>query len=262
MKIKLVAVVMMMCLLVPATLILAQKGTDNVHLFQNFFQDAVVASNPYGEAGLAYGSFDKVSTLIIGAQGGYPVNNQVEIGVGLHYMNWSPEGGDSQGGLTDPIVTARYLLKPGLTQFSVGGYATLPVGSEDIGQGTLDFGLYGAVRHKLEAFTLTGTIGLDFVEVKTYEGGHFDMDTFEYIEGEEKTDHESSLVLGVGGIYPLDKTLSLVGELVMKTEVDYMMLSAGADYLMGNGRLRGALGLGLDDGAPDLTVMASYLLSF
>jgi len=44
--------------------------------------------------------------------------------------------------------------------------------------------------------------------------------------------------------------------------MDFMMLSGGVDYNMGNVRYRGALGLGLDDGAPDFQILASYLLQF
>jgi hypothetical protein len=35
------------------------------------------------------------------------------------------------------------------------------------------------------------------------------------------------------------------------------------DYLLqNNGRVRGALGIGLDDGAPDIMLLASYLMAF
>ena len=45
---KKLLVVVVFCMLLPATMVLAQK-TDGVHLFQNFFSDAVVAQNPYGD---------------------------------------------------------------------------------------------------------------------------------------------------------------------------------------------------------------------
>ncbi|HNW60836.1 MAG TPA: hypothetical protein PKI62_14240 [bacterium] len=260
---KKLLVVVMFCMLLPATMVLAQK-TDGVHLFQNFFSDAVVATNPYGEAGLGYNSYDGFSAITAGAQGGYPVNEKLEVGVGVHYMNFSydQEGVDSQGGLADPYVGVRYQLTPGPTKFAVGGYATLPVGSEDIGQGNLNFGAFGAVRHQLDQFTLTGTVGLNFYEVKTYEDSYFDFDKMEVVQGKEKTEHKNYISLGVGGIYPVNKNLAAVGELVMHTEGDFMMLSAGLDYNMGNVRYRGGLGLGLDDGAPDLSIFASYMLNF
>jgi len=85
------------------------------------------------------------------------------------------------------------------------------------------------------------------------------MDTFEL---EESTERDNYLTLGAGIIYPTSKNLAIVGEWVLKTEMDFMMLSGGVDYNMGNVRYRGALGLGLDDGAPDFQILASYLLQF
>ena len=243
------------CMLIPFTMSFAQK-TDGVHLFQNFFHDAVVAGNPYGEAGLTYGTFDGWNTITGGVQGGLPIGENIELGVGVRYLNnsYDAKGVDYQGGLADPYIGLRYQITPGPTQFAAGGYATLPVGSEDIFQGNLNFGAFGAVRHQLDAFTLTGTVGINFYEVTTYEGSILDL--------EEKTEHENYISLGVGGIYPVNKELAAVGELVMHTEGDYMMVSGGVDYNMGNVRYRGALGLGLDDNAPDFQIMASYLLQF
>jgi hypothetical protein len=49
---------------------------------------------------------------------------------------------------------------------------------------------------------------------------------------------------------------------MFKTAVDYAMLSGGVDYLLqNNGRVRGALGIGLDDDAPDVMFLVSYLMS-
>ena len=247
--------VVVFCMLVPFTMAFAQK-TDGVHLFQNFFNDAVIAGNPYGEVGLGYNSYDGFSSITGGVQGGLPIGKNLELGVGVHYENWSYDNSDSQGGLVDPYVGLRYQLTPGPTRFAVGGYATLPVGSEDIGQGHLNFGAYGAVRHKLEAFTLTGTVGINFYEYTDYK---YDSNSFEL---KESTEHDNYLTLGAGIIYPTSKKLAIVGEWVLKTEMDYMMLSAGVDYNIGNVRYRGGLGLGLDDGAPDFQIMASYLLQF
>jgi hypothetical protein len=47
------------------------------------------------------------------------------------------------------------------------------------------------------------------------------------------------------------------------TDPDYMNLTVGADYkLKSNIRLRGGLGLGLDDGAPDFMLFTSFLFFF
>ena len=50
---------------------------------------------------------------------------------------------------------------------------------------------------------------------------------------------------------------------LFKTDVDYGMLSGGVDYILNNShRVRGFLGIGLDDGAADFTLFVSYLMSF
>jgi len=252
----------MLCLMLLAGMASAQKAqTSDVHLFQNFFRDAVIASTPYGEGGLQYGSYDGLSTLAIGVQGGYPIDPKLEMGVGLNFLSYSYDGADSQSGISDRFVSGRYILKPGPTQMTAGAYLTLPIGSDEVGQGTTDFGLFGATRHKLDnKMTITGTVGIDFIEFKT-TSYDIDWETGE-TEEKEESDRETSIVIGGGLIYTVDKALDIVGELVMKTEVDYMMLSGAVNYQMGNGHLRGGLGLGLDDGAPDLLIMGSYLMAF
>lgn len=234
------------------------SSTNSTHLFQSYFFDAPVASSGYGEGGLMYSSYDKLNTFGLGVQGGYPINDKIEVGTQLFYLNYSPEQGDGQSGITDLGVYGRYnIYNQKQTNFSAGGLVTLPIGSEDIGQGNLNFGFYGAVRQLLSnGMALTGTLGLIFYETKDFE---FNPNTFEL---EEKTSHDSYLNLGAGVIYPINNQLNFIGELNFHSEGDYMMLSGGADYSLSSGRLRGALGLGLDDGAPDFMLMGSYSISF
>lgn len=222
----------------------SQKTLDDTHLFQSFFHDATITKTPYGEAGLAFNSWEDGSIFNLGVQGGYGINPNLEVGGGLSFINSSPEEGDGQSGLSDLLVAGRYLLSNAAAKITAGGYVTLPIGSEDIGQGALNFGFMGAMRYPLEnGMVVTASLGLDFVEIAD--------------------DHENSLRIAGGAIYPVNAELNAVGELVIKTEGDYMLLSAGADYkLEGLGKVRGALGLGLDDGAPDFVIMASYLMNF
>jgi hypothetical protein len=236
----------------------ATPNTSNVHLFQSYFFDAPVASSGYGEGGLMYSSYEYLNTFGLGVQGGYPINDKIEVGTQLFYLNYSPEQGDGQSGISDLGVYGRYnIYNQNQTNFSAGGLVTLPIGSEDVGQGNLNFGFYGAVRHLLSnGLTLAGNLGLIFYETKEVE---FNPNTFKI---EEKTSHESYLNLGLGAIYPINTQFNIVGELNFHSEGDYMMLTGGADYLLGSGRLRGALGLGLDDGAPDFMLMGSYSIGF
>lgn len=243
-RVTLLSMICGLILLVVAAPVWSQTDLNTVRLFQSYFFDAPITKVIYGDFGLSYGSGDDVSLTFIGAQGGYPLNEKIEIQAQLGYISWKPDGGDGQSGLSDLDLYGRYFLSDnGKTRISAGGHLSLPIGSEDVGQSAMDIGGFGAVRHKLDSgMIITGTAAL--------------------ISLEWGDDREMSIRLGGGAIYPYSKEMAFVGELVMQTEIEFTMLSAGVDYLMGNGRLRGALGLGLDDGAPDIQIMATYGLNF
>ncbi|MBN2103833.1 transporter [bacterium] len=221
----------------------AQTGADNVRLFQSYLIDAPIAKTHHVQPGLIYDTYEGQNVLKIGSYGGFALNKKIELLGSLGFLSISHEHGKGQSGLSDLAVYARYKLSDNKdTQFSTGGMLTLPIGSEDVSQGNFNFGGYGAVRHQLEGgIVITGNLALIF-----YEAGD---------------DRESSLEIGAGVIYPMDKKFDIVGEMVIKSEFDFMMLSAGMDYNMGGGRVRGALGFGVDDGAPDFEITAGYLLT-
>lgn len=233
---------------------LAQTNSRGVKLFQSYFFDSPIARAPYGQVGLAYDDYEGSSELWIGPQGGFPINDKIEVEGAIACVSWSP----GESGISDLGLYGRYnLVDNKALNGSVGAVVTLPIGSEKVGAGNLNFGGFGALRYALQnGMTITGNVGLLFFETTTFE---FD---FQRLKLEEKTSHESRLNLGVGAIYPVSKLLHAVGELVLQSKSDYMLLSAGADYKVGNGRVRGALGLGLDDGAPDLQLIAGYAISF
>jgi hypothetical protein len=234
-----------------------QSSSNDTHLFQSYFFDAPIAGAGYGQGGLTFSDWEGGSVFTLGVMGGYPINPQIELGTQVHYISSSPEQGDGQSGISDIDVFGRYnLYNANQTNISAGAMVSLPIGSEDVGQGNLDFGAFGAIRHSLNSnVTLVGTLGLMFYETKDFE---FNQNTFEL---EEKTSYESYLNIGFGTIYQLNSQLNLVGELNFRSEGDFMMLSGGADYALGSGRIRGALGLGLDDGAPDFMLMGGYQMS-
>lgn len=237
-----------LCFLISGT-VFSQDGLDDVHLFQAFLRDAPITSTIYAEGGLDYWDYENGSTLYVGAQGGYPINPQIEVNAGLDFVNISPDKGDGQSGLSDLTIAGRYAISPKNAKISAGGFLTLPIGEEKVGASKLNFGGFGALRHPLNnGMVITATMGLDFLETTNYEGD---------------SDRETSLVLGGGAIYPTSDHLNVIGELMLKTKIDYLMLSGGADYkLQAGSRVRGALGIGLDDGAPDLTIMFSFLHFF
>ena len=100
---------------------------------------------------------------------------------------------------------------------------------------------------------ITGTGGLSFIETKKFTVGGNGM-------VEEKTEYEVALRFGGGLIAPINTGLHAVGELVLQTRSDFFLLTGGADYQMNSGRVRGFLGFGLDNGAPNFTLGGSYLI--
>jgi hypothetical protein len=247
-----------------AGVLFAQNGSDDVHLFENFFRDATIAGAMYGEGGLVYDSYDGGNVLSLGAQGGYPIMPDLELNAALSFMSYSPDAGDGTSGISDLLVSGRYNVVPENTRISVGGYVTLPIGSEKLfGQNSLDFGAFGAARHPLDnGMVVTGTLGLDFYEAKTITVGDYKIVNGQVVyDTKEETDHETSLALGGGLIYPHSEQLNFVGEAVLHTKGDYFLISGGADYkLQSGGRVRGSLGIGLDSGAPDFSLSLSYLM--
>jgi len=216
---------------------------SDVHLFQTFLRDAPISSSGYGEFGISYLNYDLFNQTSLGLQGGYPINEKIELDVGLGFLFLNPEYGDNRSGLSDIAVTGRYLIFEDNKNLSAGGYLTLPVGSNDLwGQNRFNFGAFAAIRQPLnEQFVFTGVLGLDFLE--------------------RGDDYDAAILINIGTIYAMNEKLHFVGELKFQSKVDYVLLSGGADYSLNKkGRIRGALGFGLDDGAPDFMIMGSYML--
>lgn len=235
-----------------------QKGLiTDVHLFQSFFQDAPVTKVKFGQGAFSYSDYDAFSSITLGAMGGVPIGKKTDLQAELHFASISPEEGDGESGLTDLALYGHYNISQEKNKLlTAGAMVTLPIGKEEIGYGNLNFGAFGAYRTLLSSgMVLTATVGLNFYEVTTYEADWFTGKV------KEETDRETSFRLGGGIIYPLQKGMNFVGELTLETEVDRMTLSGGIDYATKSGRLRGALGIGLDDGSPDLQLMAGYLLN-
>ncbi|MDZ7344224.1 MAG: transporter [candidate division KSB1 bacterium] len=235
-----------------STVLRAQThSADAVHLFQmqSFFKDAVITTTPYGEGAFFYGNSDVVSNYTFGVRGGYDVSQALEVGAALAFASVDPDFGEGQSGLTDLLLSARYKIRlSGNTKLVAGGFLTLPMGAKDIGENHLDFGAFGALRHPLNSgVVLTANLGLDFIEIGSGPA----------------EDRKLSLALGGGVIYPVNSQVAIVGELNLETETEYALLSGGVDYQLKSGsRLRGTLGFGLNDGAPDFLFGAGFLMSF
>ncbi|MEW6752391.1 MAG: hypothetical protein AB1505_15615 [Candidatus Latescibacterota bacterium] len=241
-----IALLVLTGLLVAARLHAQGDTRDDVALFQAFFHDTPTTAELVGEAGVTFGDAEEGDSFVVGARGRYPLDERLEAGAGLSFVSIGSDLGPDESSISDLWLSARYRLPTGKVPASAGGYVTVPIGEEAAGQGRLDLGGFGALRYPLPSgLVITGTAGLDLVELPGLD------------------DREASLLLGGGVIYPHTERLSLVGELLLESQKDYMVLSGGADLrLAGSGRLRGWLGLGLDDGAPDVQLAGSYLMTW
>lgn len=220
---------------------------DDVKLAQNFFRDAARSRTFFGEGRFVYGFGDNFNTMTLAARGYYPVRPDLEIGAELGFGSFDPDipGRDGESGLRDWRIAAKYhFFSPGQAHFAAGGYITLPVGEEGIGEGDTDLGGFGAMRVPLSPnLVATGALGLDFVEIGD--------------------DYEANLHLGGGLIYAMQANLDLIGEFAIDTQTDEAVLSGVLDYKVSpTGSFRGGLALGLDDASPDLAIYLAFLQHF
>lgn len=216
--------------------------TDQIALFQTFFEDAPIAADFYWEGFFQYLEFSGgISAFDVAAQGAFPVGPQTQIGGAWAFRNISP----GSNGLTDLVVSGRHNVLQTPMALSVGAALTLPLGSEDIGQSNFNFSGFGALRYPLvSGQVLTGALGLEFIE----QGGS----------------REAGLLLAGGVIVPAATDLHVIGEINIRSRIDYALLTGGVDYVLPavGGKLRGAIGIGLDDAAPDFALRAGYFMGF
>ena len=107
------------------------------------------------------------------------------------------------------------------------------------------------MRHPASTKTsITGTASLNFLAINK--------------------DATTSLGLGAGAIHNVKDNINILAELTLQTRT-YIgsfggsggLISGGIDYeLSSGGRLRGMLGFGIDDGAPDFKLHAGYMHFF
>lgn len=221
--------------------LLGQEGSDRVHLFQGFVADGLITEETYWDAGVEFSDFSGANIFDLGGRAGFSVAPGLEFLGGISFLNVNPERGDSNSGLSDLLFAGKYQLQNDETRVAVGGFLTLPIGNESVGQGRANFGGFGSLRHPVaDNLTATGILGLNL-----FDTGN---------------DYDVSLSLNGGLIYLLNSDLSFVGELALETKGDFTLLSGGLDYDAQNGgRIRGLLGIGVDSGAPDVQVRVGYL---
>lgn len=222
----------------------AQNVLDDVFLLRSTEQDARVASAPWLDGRLFHNVFETSSYSYLGVRAGLPISPKLETALGLDYFRSSSDFTDGTSGLTDLFVYGKYNFSRQATRLSTGAFVTVPIGSEEIGEGDVDVGIFVAARHPLnERTAVTGKVSLDYFRIAD-------------------DDSDPSFRFHGGLIRRVSERVAVLGEVLVSTAVTTAELSAGVDYgLTQAGRLRGAVGMGLNDKSSDLSFIVSYIHS-
>ncbi len=228
--------------------------------FLSFIEEAAIAQRQWWEGQFEFSDSDLVEATIVRGVVAVQPWQDVEIGARAGFGNTTASSGlpDGSGG-TDFDVWGKYML--GRDQrgadYAVGGAVSIPTGDESAGLGVDAFGasLFGAARYPLPRLTLGGNIGLRF---------NGDAQPF----GGPEQDGQTSAKLGGMVVAPLNESLNLVGELGYESERfdgadDDVRALGGVNWrVFRRGTVRGAIGVGLSDGAPDLQLLVGYAAEF
>jgi hypothetical protein len=229
-------------------------------LFINFIEDATIVDQQRWEGWFQYEDGDAVDISAAYGTAAFQLWPSTEVGGRVGFGKTDVDGTDLDGtGATDLDLWGKYYWNLGDrgTEIAAGAILTVPTGDDAAGLGFDAFGIKGFVagRFALESLILTGTLGVQANE----SGRIFESDDI---------DGDSSFSIGGGVIVPWTDSFSLVGELSWKTgrfedfEDDARVLGGLNLRLSDRGMLRPAVGIGLEDGAPDYTFQIGYAHSF
>lgn len=234
---------------------------DTLRLFQRFAEDGAIAPHVWleGQGRIQtntrfFGDIesDRWAGLAVLGLG---LTEEIEVGLRLGLVEVDPDSGRSENGLSDLEVHAKYRIDELPASIVVGGVVKLPTADEEHGLGTgkVDLEGFGAVRKDLGHVTLIGNAGLRINQ---------DPDVPGDIDG------EMSLLLGGGMIIGLTSRVYNVWEMTYESKryeggAADSRLTPGLIWRVGNrGIVRGAIGIGLSDGAPDFDGIISAALTY
>jgi opacity protein-like surface antigen len=262
--------IILLCLLagvLAAPLSAAADVTQNDRLLQRPEWDGAVISNNWIEGSLRFQSWDidgfEFDAWLLGPtfMTSLPNLPALELGARMALIHFDPDFGSSETGVTDIDIWGKYqFYKTHSLMLSGGLLLTLPTGSDDIihpsASGEVNVEVFAAGRY--QADRRTALIGHFFLRKNS------DAD----IDGGGELDGELQAGFGVGAIYEMTRQLNLIGQFNFATEAyedmdNFIQLTGGAEFKVNsNFSLRGGLGLGLDDGAPEFELMIAAAFTF
>lgn len=237
------------------------SGSDR--LFLAFAEDATVVGGQWWEGQLEYADWDVVDAMILRGVAAFQPWERWELGARIGFGDTDASGPRSDGsGATDLDVWGKYHLGQtgDATEFALGGLATVPTGDDAAGLGYDSFAVegFGSLRHRFPEWILSVQAGVRFNGDGQIFAG----------EGQVDLDGKTSPVVGLGAIYPVSDQVSLVAEARFEGERfdggDSDVRALGGVNWRGfnRGMIRGAVSVGLADGAPDVQLLAGYAVSF
>jgi hypothetical protein len=231
----------------------AYTSTDDltdVRPFDAWITDCVITEGVDIEPDVRWGNNDAFNVLNVDARLAVWAAPNLEVGgvFGLTSIDFDSNVLDDTTGASDLTLYGRYRFSggPGSDDptFAGGMLFDIPVGDEDVLEGTFDFALFGAFRSSLAN-------GVDV----------FANASIESLEPRFVNDRENGIRLGGGAIVPITEEWAFIGEGNLGTADDSLTLTGGFDYeLPPGGHLRLALTVGLDDGSDDIAFTAGFAI--
>ena len=227
-------------------------------LFLGFDREAVLVDRQWWEGQLEFTDQDAVDISQIRLVVALQPFDRIEFGGRVGFGSSDTPGGELDGnGASDLDLWAKFALgKIGEGRMVAGVIATVPTGDDSVGLGNDAFvlGGYLALRQPVRRMTIHADIGMRLQQ----DGRIFGVDQ----------DGRTSGFVGFGLIAPISDRLDAIAEARFETErftgrdEDARALG-GIDWRLGTrSRLRGAIGLGLTDGAPDVQFIVGWAATF
>ena len=231
-------------------------------LFLAFAQDAALVSSQWWEGQVAYvnGSDNFPADIYeVRGQVAFRPIKQLEVGGDFGFGTSQASGSLSDGtGATDLHAYGKWVFPNAAsrTDFDAGILFTVPTGDDSAALGFNSFAaqMFGGVRYRGDNVVFGGHVGIRFNDHGKFQGSD--------LSG--KTSYE----LGVSAIFPLANRIALVAEGQIETsrfdetESSTQLLGGVNWKAFGRGMLRGAIAVGLTDGAPNYQILVGYAYTF
>jgi hypothetical protein len=231
-------------------------------LFLSFAQQSAVVPSQWWEGQIEFADGSKdipVDVLLARGVVAFRPIKTLEVGGWVGFGSTHASGTAPDGtGATDLDIYGKWVFQNVAedTNFCAGVLVTVPTGDDTSGLGFNSFSTeaFGGVSHDFKDLVVDGHVGL-----RLNGNGKF--------QGVDLTG-KTSFEVGFSALFPLANRVSLVGEALFESDrFDQMDAStqilAGINWrAFGRGMLRGAVGAGLTNGAPDFRVIASYAYTF